>query len=190
MNGGARRGYTGSPWPARPTRWLAALLALVAACQCSPRQDEPVRAAVQPPRPATSWEIPDVDPCAILPASAVEALAGSPVGHPRPGGTAVDGSACQYVGTGPFVITLGLMSTNAYESLKVDFGGTPVLDVGSSALVDGPDQLGDVTLVARSLDAAVLIQISGVIPGAVGPARRDLAERIARQALKVVSRGS
>ena len=50
-------------------------------------------------------------------------------------------------------------------------------------MTNGPDQLGDVILAARSLDAAVLVQVSGVIPGAVGPARRALATEIARQAL-------
>jgi hypothetical protein len=95
----------------------------------------------------------------------------------------MDGSACQYAGSGPFVITLGFMSTNAYESLRVDFGGKPVPDLGAGALVDGPDQLGDVTLVARSLNAAVLVQISGRIPGVAGSGRRTLAAEIAREAL-------
>jgi hypothetical protein len=95
----------------------------------------------------------------------------------------MDGSACQYTGPGPFVITLGYMSTNAYESLKVDFGGEPVLDTGIAALADGPDQLGDVNLVARSPDAAVLVQISGRLPNAAGQARRALAAEIARQGL-------
>lgn len=167
----------------RSTLWPALLLALVGSCQRPPGEDQPMRAATRAPRLATSWGIPDVNPCAILSRTAVEALAGSPMDEPRLGGTAVDGTACQYIGTGPFVITLGFMSTNAYESLQVDFGGDPVPGLGADALVDGPDQLGDVTLVARSLDAAVLVQISGVIPGAVGPSRRALAAEIARQAL-------
>ncbi len=177
------RGRTGSPRGAYPTLCLALLLALLASCQHSPREDEGSRAAERAPRQATSWRLPQVDPCAILSRTAVEALVGSPVGDPRPGGTAVDGSACQYVGTGPFVVTLGFMSTNAYESLKVDFGGEPVSGTGLSALVDGPDQLGDVIFVARSLNAAVLVQISGVIPGAAGTARQHLAAEIARRAL-------
>ena len=162
---------------------LALVLVLLASCRPSSGEDERIRAAARAPRLATSWGIPDVNPCAILSRKAVEALTGSPVDGPRPGGTAMDGSACQYTGTPPFVITLGLMSTNAYESLQVDFGGEPVLDLAASALVDGPDQLGDVTLVARSLNAAVLVQVSGEIPGAAGPRRRALAAEIARQAL-------
>lgn len=166
-----------------PTLCAAILVALAASCRRSPGEDDRIRAAARSPRLATSWVLPEVDPCAILSRTAVEALVGSPVGDPRPGGTAVDGSACEYTGSGPFVITVGLMSTNAYESLKVDFGGEPVLGTGASALVDGPDQLGDVILVARSVNAALLVQISGVIPGAAGPARRALAAEIARQAL-------
>jgi hypothetical protein len=164
-----------------------ALGLLVVARRVSPESAEPTRSAAEGSAgllpPTASWYLPQVDPCAILSRPAVEALAGSPVGESRPGGTAMDGSACQYVGTGPFVITLGYMSTNAYESLKVDFGGEPVLDTGIAALADGPDQLGDVNLVARSPDAAVLVQISGRLPNAAGQARRALAAEIARQGL-------
>lgn len=162
---------------------LASLLALLASCQRPPWANEKTPTAARAPRLASSWQLPEAGPCVILSRTTVEALVGSPVANPRLGGTAVDGSACQYTGPGPFVITLGYMSTNAYESLKIDFGGDPVIGTGSSALVDGPDQLGDVVLVARSLDAAVLVQISGVLPGAVGPAKRVLAAEIARQAL-------
>jgi 4-amino-4-deoxy-L-arabinose transferase-like glycosyltransferase len=147
------------------------------------RDAERIRAAAPAPRQATSWALPDIEPCAILSGAAMEAVVGSAVGEPQPGGTAVDGSACQYTGSGPFVVTLGLMSTKAYESLRMDFGGEPVLGAGFSALADGPDPLGDVTLVARSRDAAVLVRISGIVPNAAGPARRALAAKIAREAL-------
>jgi hypothetical protein len=136
------------------------------------------------PLPPSTWEIPRVDPCTLLSRAAMEALVGSAVNDLGPGGTAVDGSACEYTGAGPFVVTLGLMSTNAYESLKLDFGGEPVHGVGTSALVDGADPLGDVTLVARSAEAAVLIRISGIVPGAAGRSRRQLAADIARNALE------
>jgi len=152
-------------------------------CRRSSGEGERIGAAAPATPLAASWLLPRIDPCAILPRPAVEALVGSSV-YPRPGGTTVDGSACQYIGAGPFVITLGFMSTNAYESLKIDFGGKQVPDTGSSALIDGPDQLGDVVLIARNAHVAVLVQISGVIPRAVGPARRALAADIARQALE------
>lgn len=145
--------------------------------------EEQIPAAPPTPPSATSWYLPSIRACAILPRTVVEALIGGPVDHPRPGGTAVDGSACRYTGPGPFVVTLGYLSTNAYESLKFDVGGDPVPDTGADARVDGPDRLGDVTLVARSRAAAVQVQISGVIPGAAAPDRRALATELARQAL-------
>ena len=83
-----------------------------------------------------------------------------------------------------FVITMGLISTSAYESLRLDFGGDRVPGVGDEALVDGPDQLGDVTLVARAGDVAVMVMVSGNVPGTVGPARRRLAADVARRALE------
>jgi hypothetical protein len=162
----------------RRRRALPLFLAMLASCRPSAGDGPPQAAALLP----ASWAVPVIDPCEILSRRAIETLAGSAVAEPRPGGTAVDGTACQYAGPGPFVITVGMMSTNAYESLRVDFGGDRVADVGLSAQLAGPDRLGDITLVAREQDAAVLVMISGTLPAA-GPPRGQLAATIAREAL-------
>jgi hypothetical protein len=170
--------------PGLPSRrWLMVPLALLACGRDFSGDAQRIRKAARGPRPEAMWAIPRVAPCSVLSRSAVAAVIGDSVLDSRIGGTAVDGSACQYRGTGPFVVRLGLMSVNAYESLELDFGGDTVPDVGTGALVDGPDPLGDVTLVAKRGNTAILVQISGVIPGAVGQARRAMAASLARQAL-------
>ena len=103
-------------------------VALLASCRYSSPEGQRSRAAARAPRLATSWDIPEVNPCAILSRTAVETLTGTSVADPWPGETAMDGSACQYAGSGPFVITLGFMSTNAYDHYYVA-RGDQIVDV-------------------------------------------------------------
>jgi hypothetical protein len=164
---------------------LTLLLGALVACRPPSPGVHDIRAVARGSMPPGRWGLPKTDPCAVLPRTVIESLAGATVQSPEPGGATIDGSACRFTGSEErFVITMGLISTNAYESLRLDFGGDRVSGVGDEALVDGPDQLGDVTLVARAGDAAVMVMVSGNMRGTVGPARRRLAADIARRALE------
>ena len=109
---------------------------------------------------AGSWAIPDVAPCALIDKADAEAVMGLLRDEPKPGGTAIDGTACAYISREPFVVTVGIISTNSFEVGKFDAGNRMINNLGDEAYITAPNAFEDVNLLARRENVAVLINVS------------------------------
>lgn len=109
---------------------------------------------------AGSWTIPDVEPCALIDKADAEAVMGLLRDEPKSGGMAIDGTACAYISRDPFVITIGIISTNSFELQKFDSGNRMISNLGDEAYITNPNAFEDVYLLARQENVAVLINVT------------------------------
>jgi len=144
-------------------------------------------AAAETVHRAGSWALPDVDPCALVTRAEAEAVMGQLREEPRPGGTAADGTACAYIGTNALVVTIGVISTNTFESRKFDPGNTKIAGIGDEAYTTKPNAFGDVYLFARTDEAAVMINVTVGAEDDVRARGQHIAEALAQQALDGLS---
>ena len=103
--------------------------------------------------------------------------------EPRPGGTAADGTSCAYVGTGPVVVSVGVISTNSFELRKSDPGNMTITDIGDEAYTTKPNAFGDVYLFARKGEAAVMINVTVGARDDVKATGQHIAGAFAQKAL-------
>ncbi len=80
--------------------------------------------------------------------------------EPKPGGTAIDGTACTYISPEPFVVAVGIISTNSFELGKFDSGNRMINNLGDEAYTTNPNAFEDVYLLARQENVAVMINIT------------------------------
>jgi hypothetical protein len=130
-----------------------------------------------------SWKVPDVDPCILVTKAEAEAVMGLLSEGPKLGGSALDGTVCAYVGTIPLVVSIGVISTAAFELQKSDPGITTITDLGDEAYITRPDSFKDIHLFVRKGRAAVMVTAS-IWPGdAPETQRSEIAKSLAAKAL-------
>jgi len=140
-------------------------------------------AAAETAQRAGSWAVSDVDPCALITRAEAEAVMGQLREEPRPGGTAADGTSCAYVGTGPLVVTIGVVSTNTFELRKSDPGNTAIGGIGDGAYTTKLNAFRDVYLYARKDEAAVMVNVTVGAGADVRATRQHIAGALAQKAL-------
>jgi hypothetical protein len=173
---------------------LALALPLLAACQDFKRSAQPqgapssraadlAPAAVRPVHRSGSWRPADAEPCTLITRVEAEAAMGRLKSGPEPGGTALDGTSCAYVGANPLVVSIGVISTNSFEVHKFDPGNRMIGGLGDEAYTALPNEFGDVRLFVRQAGAALMVNVT------VGPseearsASRQIAVSLAQKAL-------
>ena len=130
-----------------------------------------------------SWTIPEVEPCALINKAEAEAVIGLLKDEPKLGGTAIDGTACAYVSREPFVVTVGIISTNSFELRKFDSGNRMINDLGDEAYITASNAFQDVYLLARQGDFAVMINITAGAWDEEKVGRYRIAKTLAQTAL-------
>jgi hypothetical protein len=105
-----------------------------------------------------SWAPTDVNPCTLILASEAEAILGPLSQSPHPGGTAIDGTACMYVAR-TAVVSIGVISTMAYESRKCEPWNVAIEDLGVDAYAV-PLYAGDVQLFVRTDQSALMMTLT------------------------------
>jgi hypothetical protein len=135
------------------------------------------------PLGSMQWVIPDVNPCTLITRDEAEAVVGSLRDAPKPGGSATDGTACAYIGADPFVISVGVISPNAFEMRKFDAGNKLIEDVGDEAYMTKPDAFEDVYLFARRGEAAIVVVVTAGAWDAGKTERYRVAGILAQKAL-------
>ena len=106
----------------------------------------------------SSWAPTDVNPCTLVLGSEAEAILGPLSQSPHPGGTAIDGTACMYVAR-TAVVSIGVISTMAYESRKCEPWNLAIVDLGVDAYAV-PLYAGDVQFFVRTNQAAMMIALT------------------------------
>ncbi len=130
-----------------------------------------------------SWTIPEVAPCALIGKAEAEAVMGLLKNEPKPGGTAIDGTACAYISPEPFVVTVGIISTNSFELRKLDSGNRMINNLGDEAYVTNPNAFEDVYLLARQENVAVMINVTAGAWDEEKVERYRIAKTLAQTAL-------
>jgi hypothetical protein len=176
------------------TRRRADELGILICCTSSarkldPREPPKVRPQLDVSTPkASSWAIPDVEPCALVSRAEAEAIMGKLSEGPRPGGTAADGTACAYVGETSILATVGVISTNSFEDRRSEPGNIPVSGSVHEMFVAQTNGFRDVRLLARLGAVALLINVATwEIPD---EERVAIARRLATTALDRLAEGT
>jgi len=125
----------------------------------APQETGIARDTLTTSRPALSWNPPSVDPCALVGEAEVESLVGPLSAGPKPGGSALDGTSCAYVGIRPIVVSLGLISTAVFEAGKSEPNLTFLHQVGDEAYVIRPNSF-DTNLLVRQGKYAVMVKVT------------------------------
>jgi len=86
---------------------------------------------------------------------------GQPLRGPASGGWELDGRACTFLGPQGLVLSIAIISTNAFALERYDPSSKAISGVGLSAYVAGGSPLGGLRLFARTLNSAVIVHISG-----------------------------
>jgi len=129
---------------------------------------------------ATNY-LPAIDPRTLVSSREAQTIIGPSVFGPATGGWELDGRACTFLARGGLVLSLSVISTNAFALQRFDPRSANVPGVGLAAYAVRGDPPGDIRLFARDLKSAVLIHLSGPESGA--ETRLQLAKNIAAKAL-------
>jgi hypothetical protein len=137
----------------------------------------------------TSWMLPfdpqtkawPIDPRTLVPRSEAEAVMGPLVRGPTSGGWELDGTACTYLSSDGVVLSLAIISTQAFDLERHDPQSVAVSSDSLSAYAARTGPLGDLRLFFRSVESAVLIHVSG--DSRPCEKRLDLAKQFASTAL-------
>jgi len=105
-----------------------------------------------------TWGPADIDPCTLIPRSKAETILGPLKQSPHPGGTAIDGTACMYVAR-TAVLSVGVLSTMAFESRKCDPWNVAIEDLGVDAYAV-PLSGGDLQLFVRTDQSAMMMTLT------------------------------
>ena len=108
-----------------------------------------------------SWARPLIDPRTLIPRAEAEAIIGPLVGGPTGGGWELDGTACTYLSHDGLVVSVAIISTEAFDLERHDPQSVTVSSDSASAYAARTGPLGDVRLFSRSVESAVLVHISG-----------------------------
>jgi 4-amino-4-deoxy-L-arabinose transferase-like glycosyltransferase len=124
------------------------------------QQERASRAAISAEPLPTSWALPTIDPRLMVSRTEAEAVMGPIERGPASGGWELDGTACTYVNREGGIASIALISTAAYDLQRHDPRSVPtaVIDLNSYTVSAGPTT--DVRLFARSLNSAVIVQLS------------------------------
>ncbi len=107
-----------------------------------------------------SWKVSEVAPCTLINKAEAEAVMGLLKDEPKSGGTAIDGTACTYIAHEPFIVTIGIISTNSFEVRKFDSGNRMINNLGDEAYITSSNAFEDVYLLARQERVAVMINVA------------------------------
>jgi hypothetical protein len=137
----------------------------------------------------TSWMLPfdprteawPIDPRTLVPRAEAEAIMGPVVRGPMSGGWELDGPACTYLSHDDQVVSVAVISTQAFDLERHDPQSVTVASDNASAYAARPGPLGQVRLFARSVKSAVLVHVSG--DARPDDKRLDLAKQFAGPAL-------
>ncbi len=130
-----------------------------------------------------SWKVSEVAPCALINKAEAEAVMGLLKDEPKSGGAAIDGTACAYISHKPFVVTIGIISTNSFELRKFDSGNRMINNLGDEAYITNPNAFEDVYLLARQKDVAVMVNVAAGAWDEEKVERYRIAETLAQTAL-------
>jgi hypothetical protein len=120
---------------------------------------------------ASTWAIPDIDPCVLVSRKEAEAVMGPLREDPRPGGTAADGTACVYIAERSIVSTVGIISTRSFDDRRYESGTISLSTTPHEMFLTRKNAFQDVRLLARRSGVALMIHVA-----ARGPSE---AERVA-----------
>jgi peptidoglycan/LPS O-acetylase OafA/YrhL/4-amino-4-deoxy-L-arabinose transferase-like glycosyltransferase len=128
-----------------------------------------------------TYVLPPIDPRLLISHDEAESIVGDVVTGPTTGGWELDGRGCSFFGPDDLVVRLTIISTNAFGLERNDPQSAGVSNVGLSAYVTAGGPLGDVRLLARSVNSAVAVYLSGGSGG--HRTRLDMAKEFAVKAL-------
>jgi 4-amino-4-deoxy-L-arabinose transferase-like glycosyltransferase len=137
----------------------------------------------------TSWMLPfdprtkawPIDPRTLVPRAEAEAIMGPLVRGPTGGGWELDGTACTYLSHDGLVVSVAIISTEAFDLERHDPQSATVSSDSASAYAARTGPLGEVRLFSRSVESAVLVHVSG--DARPHEKRLDLAKQFAASAL-------
>jgi hypothetical protein len=128
-----------------------------------------------------TYTLPPIDPRILISRSEAETIMGHPVRGPASGGWELDGRACSFFGLEDSVLSIAIISTNAFALEQHDPQSSSISSVGLSAYVAQGGPLGDLRLFARTINSAVIVHISGALDG--DQTRLQVAKDFAAKAL-------
>lgn len=108
--------------------------------------------------------LPPIDPRSLASNGEAQTVIYPLVRGPGSGGWELDGSACTFVAREGLVLSISIISTNAFALEQHDPGTSPVPGVGLSAYTTRPGPTGSLRLFARTPKSAVVIRVSGSTP--------------------------
>ena len=108
-----------------------------------------------------TYTLPPIDPRILMSRTEAATLMGQPLRGPASGGWELDGRACTFLGPQDLVLSIAIISTNAFALERYDPTSKAISGVGLSAYVAGGSPLGGLRLFARTLNSAVIVHISG-----------------------------
>ena len=128
-----------------------------------------------------SWARPLIDPCTLIPRAEAEAIIGPLERGPTGGGWELNGPACTYLSYDGLVVSVAIISTEAFDLERHDPQSVTVPSDSASAYAVRTGPLGEVRLFSRSVQSAVLVHVSG--DARSREKRLDLAKQLAGPAL-------
>jgi hypothetical protein len=128
-----------------------------------------------------TYTLPPIDPRILISRSEAESIMGHPLRGPASGGWELDGRACSFFGPQDLVLSIAIISTNAFALERYDPQSSSISRAGLSAYVAQSGPLGDLRLFARSVNSAVVVHISGGLNG--NRTRLQMAKDFAAKAL-------
>ena len=128
-----------------------------------------------------TYTLPPIDPRILMSRTEAATLTGQPLRGPASGGWELDGRACTFLGPQNLVLSIAIISTNAFALERYDPLSKAISGVGLSAYVAGGSSLGGLRLFARTLNSAVIVHISGRLTDK--RARLEIATDLATRAL-------
>ena len=108
-----------------------------------------------------TYTLPPIDPRILMSRTDAATLMGQPLRGPASGGWELDGRACTFLGPQGLVLSIAIISTNAFALARYDPSSKAISGIGLSAYVAGGSPLGGLRLFARTLNSAVIVHISG-----------------------------
>jgi len=145
----------------------ASELKILPCCRAKQRQSSispalsDVRRRVAQSEPiASTWAIPDIDPCELISRTEAEAVMGPLREEPRTGGTAADGTTCMYVGERTIISKVGIISTHSFDDRRSESGTIPLSATPHEIFLTQSNAFRDVRLLARQGGVALMILVA------------------------------
>jgi hypothetical protein len=128
-----------------------------------------------------SWALPAVDPRIVVPRAVAESIVGPLARGPLSGGWDLDGRSCTVLGEDGTVVSVTVISTGAFDLERREPSSFVVSGAGVSAYLASPARRADVRLLARTMESAVIVHVTGTTRPRV--VREDVATKLAAVAL-------